>query len=386
MRKTGLIAFVALLWTLTGCGHGERTDDALVTVDVTRAYPEKRIAIQELFDIEYVPLETTDTFLMEGRVADVGERFIAAANPKQGDILLFDRATGKGVRAINHRGQGPGEYGLIFDLLLDEPNNEMFVNDGPASKIHVYDLEGNFKRTIPYEPGVLLSFLVNYDEERFLAQCTFPSRSGGPQNTFYLLSKRDGSLTGIPIPYERKISVALHGQNENGVSVRGPRNHFVAPYRDGWLLAEPSADTIYLSDPQKGTRPFIIRVPSIQGMEPAVFLFPGAYTGRYLFLQSVKKEYDFEREEGFPATTLMFDSRESKFYACELYDKNYPEREIPEIFQRCLDKETLSAVVLENQELVDASRQGKLKGELKEIAERLDEDDNPTLLIVKYKK
>jgi len=45
------------------------------------------------------------------------------------------------------------------------------------------------------------------------------------------------------------------------------------PYRDGWLLNEISADTIYKYSPDAGLIPFIVRKPSVQTMNPEIF-FP----------------------------------------------------------------------------------------------------------------
>ena len=44
------------------------------------------------------------------------------------------------------------------------------------------------------------------------------------------------------------------------------------------------------------------------------------------------------------------------------------------------------ATRLEAPDLVEALNDGKLRGPLKEIASRLDEEDNPVILIAKYKK
>ena len=42
--------------------------------------------------------------------------------------------------------------------------------------------------------------------------------------------------------------------------------------------------------------------------------------------------------------------------------------------------------LLEAFKLKEALEEGKLKGELKSIAEKLDEEDNPVLMVVEFKK
>lgn len=41
-----------------------------------------------------------------------------------------------------------------------------------------------------------------------------------------------------------------------------------------------------------------------------MFLTMGVNTGRYCFMQTIGKEFNFEKGRGFPTTDLMYDSRE----------------------------------------------------------------------------
>ena len=51
---------------------------------------------------------------------------------------------------------GGEEYTSCSSVTLDEENNEMFINDFWTRKIKVYDLEGNFKRSIKQKQEVSL--------------------------------------------------------------------------------------------------------------------------------------------------------------------------------------------------------------------------------------
>ena len=133
----------AILFILMGCGVDK--SDSLITVDVTVNYPKKELVLQDFMDVEYIPLETTDEFVVKGKITDVGKDILVLTNVRQGEILIFDRSTGKGLKKINRRGQGPEEYILPFNVHLNKEEDEMFVNDGPSSKIQVYDLDGNYK-------------------------------------------------------------------------------------------------------------------------------------------------------------------------------------------------------------------------------------------------
>lgn len=95
---------------MQGCGQAEKPG-ALLTVDVKADYPEKEMTLQDIMDVEYIPLETTDEFITQGSVMAVGDKFILVKNyANDGDIFVFDRKTGKGLRKINRKGQGAEEY------------------------------------------------------------------------------------------------------------------------------------------------------------------------------------------------------------------------------------------------------------------------------------
>lgn len=385
MKK--VIFLVTALLGLASCTGEKKEKEAFITIDITASYPEKDLVLQDFMDVEYVPLETSDEFLAQGNIAFVGENIVVATNMRQGDILLFDRATGKGIRKINHKGFGPEEYIMPYNVVLFEDKNEMFVNDGPTSKIQVYDLEGNYKRTISYKRGALVTVLIDFDTDNFLSQNIYAPENENSGETFLFLSKKDGSMTDIKVPYQERKSIALVRVNEDG-SMQGafPENSdFIDPFQDGWLLTEPSADTIYFYKPDRSLKPFIVRTPSVQTLSPEVFLFPGVLTDDYYFMQSVTKEYDFDKNEGMPSTPLVYDVAEQKIYKYTVHNADYEDRE-ENLSKQNVNNKIAFYQALPADELIEAQEDGKLKGKLSDIASHLDMEDNPVVMIVKPKK
>ena len=379
-------AFVyVILLVLIGCGGNKPGTDNLITVDVTANYPEKNLTLQDFMDVEYIPLETTDEFIIKGKVADVGKDILILTNLRQGEILIFDRSTGKGLKKINRRGQGPEEYILPFNVHLNKEENEIFVNDGPSSKIQVYDLEGNYKKTIFYKKGALVTNLYDYDDRHFLSQNVYAPENESSTSTFFLLSKEDGSWTDIEVPYRKRISPVIMKRVADRVYASVPGNSFISSYQDNWILSEPSADTIYAHRPNGDLRPFLVRSPSVQTMTPEVFLFPGILTDRYCFMQTVKKECDFEKETDMPKVDLVYDKQEKKIYSSTVYNADFDQRK--EDMSACsLNEDIAFSIQLEAAELLEANGKGKLKGQLKEVAAGLNEEDNPVIMLVKLKK
>ena len=370
----------AILFILMGCGVDK--SDSLVTVDVTVNYPKKELVLQDFMDVEYIPLETTDEFVVKGKITDVGKDILVLTNVRQGEILIFDRSTGKGLKKINRRGQGPEEYILPFNVHLNKEEDEMFVNDGPSSKIQVYDLDGNYKRTIPYKQGALVTNLYDYDENHFLSQNVYSPENESSSSTFFLLSTQDGSWTDIELPYGKRISPVIVKRAADGIYASVPGNSFISSYQGDWILSEPSADTIYAHRPNGDLRPFMVRTPSVQTMTPEVFLFPGVFTDRYYFMQTVKKECDFEKNDKMPTVDLIYDRQEKKIYHSIVHNADFDNRE-EDLSVCALNEEVAFAVSLDALSLIEGK--GKLKGQLKEIATHLGEEDNPVVMLAKMK-
>lgn len=185
-RSTTISATVLFLITgFIGCNQSKPQSEGFITVDVTATYPKKDLILQDFMDVEYIPLETNKEFLTSGYVQAIGKNIIIVRNINQAgaDIFIFDRK-GKGLRKINRMGQGNGEYTFITGTItLDEDNDEIFVNCGGLRKVFVYDLFGNFKRSLNYMVGgkesgrfkndIIYDPIYNFDQDNLICQdCT----------------------------------------------------------------------------------------------------------------------------------------------------------------------------------------------------------------------
>jgi hypothetical protein len=190
---------------MTGCGNKKLTDD-FITVDVTKSYsPKKELILQDFMDVEYIALETNDDFVNQGIVRDIGKNFIIVTNRnrvKDGDIFIYDR-TGKALRKINRKGEGGEEYINIYEIILDEDRNEIYVHTHYGRRILVYDLYGKFKRSLQYrenEHNLFYTEVFNYDRDNLICCDGY-----NEDIAFALISKQDGSITKeIKIPFKEK--------------------------------------------------------------------------------------------------------------------------------------------------------------------------------------
>ena len=88
------------------CGTSSTQEkEDLIVVDVSKDYPKKELILQDLFDVEYIPLETTDEFVTLGWLQAIGKDVMIIRNmwPSMvislfmtGKVRLFGISIGKG--------------------------------------------------------------------------------------------------------------------------------------------------------------------------------------------------------------------------------------------------------------------------------------------------
>lgn len=381
---------IMFLLVMAGCGDGKPPAEDMITVDVTKSYPTKELILQDFMDVEYIPLETSSEFITMGWLHAVGKKVIIVRNRNRntdGDIFIFDR-NGKSVKKINRLGQGDEEYQFLLGITLDEDNNEIFVNDHWRRKIMVYDLSGNFKRSFNHQQGWYGMDIYNFDRDNLICRINGIDDKENV-SPFLVISKQDGSITKeISLPYEKKVSslVFLKGGN----LVMPIRNRTLVPHSsNAWILMDDSSDKIYEFRTDFSLVPLIARTPPISSMKPGIFLYPAVITDRYYFMQTVKAEWDWGTNTGHERTDLMYDKQEKALFEYVVNNADFPtEQPVSMMVSEVTfgDDEIALVQKLEAYELVEAYQKGKLKGKLKEIAAGLEEDSNPVLMLIKYKK
>ena len=390
-KKITILAIILLI--AAGFGSCKQSSsnqsDGIITVDVTKtSYPKKELILQDYMDVEYVVLETNNDFLNQGFVQAIGREFILVRNrTDDGNIFVYDR-NGKALRIINRKGQGGEEYTFVLGIALDEGNNEMFINDHAARKIKVYDLFGNFKRSFNHKEGsgsLFYTDIFNYDRDNLICYDAYNEKIA-----FVIVSKQDGSITKeIEIPFkEKKAARATRRDEASGMtySVSPGPYRTIIPYKNNWLLAELSSDTIYTLLPDYSLHPFMVRTPSVQSMSPEVFLLLRVFSERYYFMETIKNEFSFETNDGFPRTFMVYDRQEKAIFNYTVYNGDYTSKKEEYMNARPISHDIESWQPIEPFRLIEANKKGELKGKLKEITEKLAEDDNPVIMLLKHKK
>lgn len=109
MRKLVYSAVLLSALFFTGCSNGKHRISTLPQIDVNADYPEKEICLQDVAKVSYIPLETTDDFLLSdvSSVIEVSSKGIVFANSDKAYLFHPD---GRARLVLDKKGEGPGEY------------------------------------------------------------------------------------------------------------------------------------------------------------------------------------------------------------------------------------------------------------------------------------
>ena len=367
---------------LLSCGGGkgeaqkQKVSDGLWTFDVTKEYPTKEIYIQDIADVDYIPLETNDSILWRGReVLYLDDDYIVGANRNNG--VYFHDGKGKALNMFNKMGQGPKEYSDMYKVQYDKKSDEIYIND--MFKYYVYDKEGNFKRSFQGIEDKLYSrieqfFILNEDE---LIQYNY-------NNHYTRVSRLTGEHLG-----DIKLGVA-----DSTTTLRFKKNNMIfntivshfTKDKEGYIITSFSADTTYLLTSNLQLKPIGVRIPPVSSQDVPVFLLPVKNTPRYYFMSTIKKE------DSFPTKAYMMDKKTNQIYYLKDYFKNkdYIGLKVhldmfgPAVLANLPNNVCVQSLNITK--LCEAYEEGKLSGKLKDIAANLKEDDNPVLMIIKFRE
>ena len=152
---------------LAGCsGDGQYKEALLPQIDVNKEYPEKEIFLQDVADIEYIPLETNEEMLFQGTIAAVSDKGILGVSQQGGKLFLFDR-DGKAKNLICRKGDGPEEYNVIQRVDVDWQRGEVYVLGSPT-KVYVYAFDGTYKQTLDTKANIRQGDMFNFSADKLI--------------------------------------------------------------------------------------------------------------------------------------------------------------------------------------------------------------------------
>lgn len=368
-----------------------KKEQGLVTLDVTKDYPEKKIVLQDLADVKYIPLETKKNALLPNSAGCLGyvSDSLIVARTSDNEIVLFN-GDGSVRSSFRHVGQGSKEYQYIIGMAVDPKAQEIFIVDYLLKyRMQVYSFTGQYKRTLPIPYKMILNSLQDFSADCLLA-CDMDVNQGisNRAKPYMLLSKKTGEIVKeLDIHFTKRMSNRMSkpfGENQTISAALGYDP--IVRCEDSYVIGDLSADTIYTYTPQGVLSPMLVRTPPVLSMETPKVLLPDYRAGSYFFFYLVDFEFDFETRTGFPDKYMVYDYAAGKTYVCKLVNRDCEEQEIQLGDGGVTNKAWNTACyTIPSSMLIEQSEAGKVHGPLKEIAAGRTDDDNPVLAIVQFK-
>ena len=387
MKRILYSAAFMLALLATGCGDANQKPSALPQIDVRTNYPEKEICLQDVAEVSYIALDSQDGILFRGNVNDFSDKGIVIMDSQNNRLIFFDKQ-GKFQHVIQRQGQGPEEYSMMLDALVDWDKEDVFVFDS-GSRIVVYSLDGTFKRKLPLNTNLVQHDAYIWSDSQLVA-CRYGNWDKDeklvPYQPIVLLSKEDGKMDSLSYRKEHSFPTYI-GAKEMNIRIHWPS---LDKLNGDVYVNDLSADTIYRWDARtQALQPVMTRTPSVTLDDlDGYFMDLKGVSSQYYFLHFLARQASMDSHFVMvdeKSRNAVYDRKEGKVYHPKFTNKDYSSME--KIHLNFCEEENACAIVqLEAFKLIEALEAGELGGELKTIAEGLKEEDNPVLMVVKFKE
>ena len=382
-----LLFFVILSIALTSCKSSEK-DESITKVEVENSKPSTfKLSDIGAIDIDYIPLETKKESLItkiSNFISDGDDFYVETV----AGVLKFD-SNGKFVSNIGKRGRGPQEYLTCADISIDTLKN-IYILSVIQKKIFVYDNQGNFLQTIETSEGVTDIICFNKG-----ILCYSRNGYGNIENSFHIVSYTGKQIKAFPNKYKFEPL-------KNGVLF--PDEYLDYKWNNQIFIKEKYSDTIFsFSNMQftpkiildRGDKTMKISVKrDIKGIDDMLKL-RGKYTidntllcfGNYLYLSYEYDKRIFLFLYNFANETQYFINAEEGFknnFDCGL--NFYPRTTLDDnSIASWVSPKKLKAHIVSETFKNSTPIYPVRKKALEKLANSLDENDNPVLMLVKLK-
>ena len=387
MKRILYSAALLLALLVTACGDANQKTSALPQIDVRTNYPEKEICLQDVAEVSYITLDSQDDILFRGHVRSFSDRGIVILDDQNNKLLFFDKQ-GTFQHAINKKGQGPEEYSMMFNALVDWNKEEVFVLDS-GSKIVVYSLDGAFKRRLTFDSHLGQHDAYIWSDSQLISYQNGNRDKDGnliSHQPIVFISKMDGKLDSLSYIKKHDFPTFI-GDKTMNIRISWPS---LTRLNGDVYVNDVSADTIYRLDVHTHElQPVMTRTPSVTLNDLDGFLMDlYGITPQYYFFHFRARQASMDSQFMMvdeKSKNAVFDRNDGKVYHPKFINKDYASMEKVHL-EFCEEVNACATIQLEAFKLIEALEAGELSGELKTIAEGLKEEDNPVLMVVKFKE
>lgn len=390
MNKASYLLVALCMMGFSACSTQQKGNEGpLPVADFTKEYPAKDWLVSEHADVEYVRLETTDEVLLDNIASiylSVTDRYIVTNNMREGRIFVFNRQ-GKHLHNFMRKGQSGEEFVFAKVVRVDDKAEEIFVLD-TRNKVLVYTLDGKFKRVLDIPKDMLADDLWNYDDEWLLSYDSYNLDRGDlpcAEQPFFLLSKKDGSVKRIDVNAQDRIGPRIYFQQGDQKGVMSVSFNYIYKNGDEFVLGELGNDTVFMLK-QGEVSPLLVRTPGSKDKDVRSMMCAPLKLGDYIGVAEAPKSLSLGNTK-FATKDVFLNLKTGEKCILGLKDDvNFVEPTgIRHSNERVEAPKNHILWMPNTDRLFQWKEEGKLKGKLAEMLDDMVEDDNPILIIYKFR-
>ena len=379
---------------IVACSH----KDSLINEETTSAHvitiDDQAIANQKLSElideVFYVKLETNKASL----IGNIGELIVIDHNiivldETGNQVLIFDEK-GSFLTKIKNVGNGPEEHQEIHNITFDF--DELLIMIASSEKFLWFDLEGNFVRAVSSRLGGAKDVVYLGDSKMAIYGNYIQLVDAQELNLLVNVSNKNMEIEKRMLPFNQMIIVENQTSLFSNFSLGKNKKLFITGYRP--YIWEITAENIY---------------PRYR-IDFGAHALPSDYEDKYLTDRSLSSERvrDIEKEKGFARFRggavhitddyLNFTYAESGRFSEVLYNQTSDQViqfKLPAINDVDGTKYFANRTTYKDYFVSIASASSLMRGqksleapniELNKLVGSMNEDDNPVLRYVRYKK
>lgn len=386
MRITTLI-FV-LMYTLVLAAQ----EKAVVPViDFGKDYPEKVLTIDDVADVRFVPLETTDESLIKSfNGVSMDSSRIVVTDKMQNQIFVFS-SDGKFLNKISMQGGGPEEYQSILQACVDFGSDRVYIWDYPMlGRIKVYSLDGKYVQqlnvgTLPWPDQMYVyddsHLLIYFDSENL-------SKNKVGKNPYLLVNANTGKITPLNIPVAKPLSNRYIKYSGDGLASTISQMDIYPMMRvgDNVVISDFSLPLVYMLDKDK-LKPIARRtgIGALTSDKRRMTALQNL-SDRFMVFRSI---IAIDNESTGKINTddpqiIIYDRIKKSLYSGEPFSSALGVPVMIEAWNNDLPKNTAVSVIPKL--LLDRLHEkGKLSKKIEMLYSLLDEEANDILMIINFK-
>ena len=174
MSTFKFITYFLVAMALSNCSNQEKNitteEEELLSFDVsTLDNKEYEIKLSDLMEsVEIVQLDNSTEEAYTGIFKlGISDNYLVTSTPQNIPVKLFSRKDGRFIRNIGTKGQGPGEYRTIWNIMIDEKQERIHLGEPFQDKILTYDMNGIYhaEETINLPQGIRNKYVMYLEKE-----------------------------------------------------------------------------------------------------------------------------------------------------------------------------------------------------------------------------